>query len=172
MTGPRLVAGAGQHSSAAAKGGEGTVFGVPVKAGKVVFVIDRSLSMGPARTLSRARDELVKSLRQLSPSMQFQVILYNQFSEPLSLGRQEKWHLASAETIDRVEGLLAATHAEGSTDHFKALLAGLSLDPEVIFLVTDGDGITMAPVREITRLNRGGAVIHVIDVGPTATPSE
>src|SRR5581483_7459538 len=52
-------------------------FQVASPARSVVYVLDRSGSMGPSGALERAKAELLLSLRRLPPEMLFQVIAYN-----------------------------------------------------------------------------------------------
>jgi len=49
-------------------------------------VIDRSISMATSGALSRAKRELVASLRALPADARFQVIVYSHFAQPLLPG--------------------------------------------------------------------------------------
>lgn len=135
-------------------------FQVPVATRRVVFVVDRSLSMGRGGALSRARRELLTCLRALDPDAVFQVVLYNLAADPLPGGM-----MAPTEASLRcVEEVLAHTHPRGATDHVRALTSALTLRPDVVFLVTDADDLTTEQVRHITGVNRAHVVIHTIDV--------
>lgn len=155
--------------AAPGRGGAGdaaTFFGVPITGPVVVFVIDRSLSMGPSRALAAARAELLSALRALPPGAKFQVIFYNRTGEPLTVDGASGLLPADPTTLGHVAGLVAAVRPEGGTDHAKALRRGLAFRPDVLFLVTDADDLTAEQVRAITRFNGGGAVVHAVDVGP------
>src|SRR5579875_280015 len=54
-----------------------SLFPLPATAASVVYVLDRSVSMGLARKLDFARRELIASLRHLPATIRFQVIAYN-----------------------------------------------------------------------------------------------
>jgi hypothetical protein len=136
-----------------------TFCGVPAIGTSIVFVIDRSASMGLGGRLERARREVAASLRRLPPGTRFQVIAYHRSVE-LLVGRG----LAPA-SMDSVASALAALDRlipEGGTDHSKALRAALALQPDVVCFLTDDDDLTPDQVREITRLNRSKASIHAL----------
>ncbi len=130
----------------------------------VVFVIDRSLSMGYSGALSVARRELVDSLNDLPGDARFQVILYNGIAEPLRIGGQSELLAATAgnrlAVVNRVQEILA----EGGTDHVRALRAALLLKADVIYFVTDADELTLDNVRTITHWNGGRSAIHAIEL--------
>jgi hypothetical protein len=142
-------------------GGGTTLFGLPVTGKRVVFVLDRSLSMGLTGAYRRARAELLACLRALPESTSFQVVLYNRGAEPL-LGRT----LLPVEEVSlvKVERILQETLPEGETDHGRALAVAMSLDPDAIYLVTDADDMTATAVRQISAMNRRGVVLHTLDV--------
>jgi hypothetical protein len=163
---PGSVSGEGNHPGEGGKGG-GTgarFYSVPIKDQAVVFVIDRSISMGLSGALRAARAELKACLRALPPTARFQVVFYSQRAELLS-GRPGDLLPADVATVARMVALVERIPAEDGTDHLRALLCGLELSPAVLFLVTDGDGLEPAQVQKLTRINRGRAAINVIDVG-------
>jgi hypothetical protein len=131
----------------------------------VVYVIDRSASMGPGGLLAAATRELCASLARLPPAMQFQVIIYHDQPEALFPGRPALLP-ATPENTQRAARLLAEVRAEGGTDHLKALRLALSLGPEVIYLLTDADDLSDSARREVTQINRGRVVIHTIELNP------
>ena len=147
--------------------GSADFFGASAVGSRFVYVIDRSGSMTNNDAMNRARSELLASLNQLSPLMQFQVIFYN--SEPALLdlpGRglaraDHETQRSATEQIQRV-------FADGGTDHEKALRKAIELRPDVIFLLTDADMADSAMVARMTALNqrvgrrRKSATIHVI----------
>jgi hypothetical protein len=135
---------------------------------RIVYLVDRSISMGPTGALDAARAEVLASLRELPADARFQVIAYNMLAEPLMPG-----DLVPAEParIDEAARRLAALRPEGGTHHVRALRRALLLlpTPEIIFLVTDAGDLTPADVRSLTYLNRDRrAAIHVIELGPSA----
>ena len=63
--------------------------------------------------------------------------------------------------------------ADGGTDHMAALTAALQLEPDVIFLLTDGeqqDDLTADDLKRVDRLNSGRAQINVIQFAPQPRP--
>jgi hypothetical protein len=149
-------------------GGGGTTafFAIGTQARRVVYVIDRSASMGPGGLLAAAVGELCASLERLPAEARFQVVVYHDQPELLLPGRAELVP-ASLDNTDRAARLLKELRAEGGTNHLRALRLALSLSPEVVFLLTDADDLNDADRREATRLNRGRAVIHTIELNPS-----
>jgi hypothetical protein len=137
---------------------------VPTQARSVVYVIDRSGSMGAGGRLALARRELLASLDRLPPGARFQVIPYNRFAEPLRLGGQTVLVPATAENKQQAALLLEALVPEGGTDHLAALQRALLLQPEAIYFLTDADDLEAAQVQLLTRLNRDHAIIHTIEL--------
>jgi hypothetical protein len=66
---------------------------------------------------------------------------------------------------------ITEVRAEGSTNHVAALREAMALGPEVIYLVTDADDLTVWDVRELTRINRGRVAIHTVDLGAGRRPT-
>lgn len=158
--GPGAV-GAGKIGSDA----EGTTsfFGLKAQGQRVVFVIDRSASMGLHGALATATRELLASVEQLPADALFQVIVYHRQAEPILPG-SPVWLSASADVKRRVGEAMETLRAEGSTDHLPALRRALGQHPDVIFFLTDADDLTPEQQREISRLNRGQAIIHTIEL--------
>jgi hypothetical protein len=130
---------------------------VPGGARCVVYLLDRSLSMGDA--LDRARAEVAASLRALPPEALFQVLPYNRTVSPLMPGLTP----AAAEQVARAIVRLEDLAASSSTDHVGALLRGLALRPDVLFLLTDADDLRDADVLAVTHANARRAAIHVVE---------
>jgi hypothetical protein len=141
-------------------------FGVPAVGKSVVFVLDRSASMGLDGRLDRARRELAASLRRLPPTARFQVIAYNRTAEAILGGPQLL--SAASDTIESVISMINSLPAEGTSEHAKALTKALSLQPDVIYFLTDEDDLEMRDVLAVTRINHGRACIHALCVVPPA----
>jgi hypothetical protein len=149
------------------QGPEGTggtsFFHIATRAGKVVYVIDCSMSMGLNGALDAAKRELLASLGRLPPAAYFQVIVYNSTARPL-LASQRDWLRATPENRQLVAQALRDLQAEGATNHDQALPRALALQPDVIFFLTDADDLTEAYLRSVTQRNRGRTVIHTIEL--------
>jgi hypothetical protein len=126
--------------------------------------MDRSLSMGLNGALHRARREVLASLRLLPPTARFQVIAYNRQAEPLLIGGHADLLAADAATIQEAVRRLDELHATGGTNHFQALWRALNLRPDAIVLITDADDLTPEEVANVTRMNQGRTVIHVVEL--------
>lgn len=154
-------------AQATGSGGHGptvTFFQIPARCRSVVYVIDRSASMGLNGSLGVARRELLASLEQLSEETRFQVIAYNRVAEPLSLSGRTDLVPATSENKRQAAQILEALWAEGSTDHLPALKRALALQPDVIYFLTDADDLKDQQVRALTLLNRGRTAIHTIEL--------
>jgi hypothetical protein len=155
----------GQGGGAGDGGGTAGFFAAGTQARSVVYVIDRSASMGPGGLLKAAVRELCTSLARLPAGTRFQVILYHDQAELLIRDRTNLVP-ASPEMTGRAAQLLEAVRAEGGTNHLQALRLALSLAPEVVYLLTDADDLSHADRALVTQLNRNRsrAVIHTIEL--------
>jgi len=165
--GPAAVSGGGESSSNGSGRAGGRTTGLlrpPAAARSVVYLIDRSLSMGLSGALPVAKRELLAGLDTLPADCRFAVILYNRLAEPLSAGGTAGLLPATEANRAAVAGLVDAVRAEGGTDHLAALRRAVALGADVIFLVTDADEMTAEQVRNVALLNRGRAVIHAIEL--------
>ncbi len=141
-----------------------TFFQVETQAETLVYLIDRSSSMGLHGALATARQQLIASLEQLPATARFQVIVYNRTAEPLLAGQPDLM-TASPENRQRVALQLSTLTAEGGTDHLPALRRALALHPDVVFFLTDADDLTAEHLRAVTRFNPGRhTVIHAIEL--------
>jgi hypothetical protein len=143
-------------------------FGVPAIGKSVVFVLDRSASMGLDGRLDRARRELAASLRRLPPSARFQVIAYNKVAEPIRI-RGTTGLLPATPTM--IEAVIAAVNrlpAEGGSEHLKALTEAVKSVPDVVYFLTDEDDLELRDVQTVTRINHGRVCIHAFCLVPPA----
>jgi hypothetical protein len=161
-TGPGT--GRGADSGPAGDGGTTAFFHVAAHGRAIVYVIDRSASMGLNGALAAAQQELRASLERLPPTARFQVIAYNRSAEPLHVGGRADLLPATPENKARAAALVAALRAEGGTEHLPALRRALTLRPDVIYFLTDADDLRPEQVLAITQLNQGRAVIHALEL--------
>jgi hypothetical protein len=144
---------------ARAPGSGTTFFSVAAKGKSVVYVIDRSGSMGGQ--FGRAREQVIASLRQLPPQARFQVVAYDRNALTLRIG-EGGLAAATPTNVELAAEALAAMREEGGTDHVRALKLALQLRPDVIYFLTDEDDLTAVGVRDISNANRGRASIHAL----------
>jgi hypothetical protein len=139
-------------------------FHVGVRAASVVYVIDRSTSMGLRGALDIAKRELLASLQRLAADTRFQIIIYNRHAECLRIGGRTDLVPATPENKQEVASLLQSVRPEGSTDPLPALRQALALRPEVIFFLTDADDLNVRQISDLTQFNRGRTAIHAIEL--------
>jgi hypothetical protein len=157
----------GSHSggdpSAAGSGVTGSLFPLPATAASVVYVLDRSVSMGMDGKLDRACQELLAGLRRLPPSARFQVIAYNSYAESLVIAGRADLLLAEPAVIEQAIRKVQHLSASGVSNHIGALRRALDLHPDVLFFVTDADALSLEQVAAITSRNHT-TVIHTIEL--------
>jgi Mg-chelatase subunit ChlD len=139
-------------------------FRVGVQARTVVYVIDRSASMGLRDTLGMAKRELLASLNRLPADTRFQIIIYNRAAECFRFGGRSDLVPASLENKQQAARLLESVRPEGSTDPLPALRQAVALRPEAIFFLTDADDLNIRQVNLLTQLNAGRTAIHAIEL--------
>lgn len=135
-------------------------FQVPAHGRSVVYVLDRSTSMGFNDALSALKRELRASLAQLPDDAQFQVIFYNRVAEPMRIAGATDLLIANAANKEAVIRRVEELRADGGTEHLPALQMALSYHPDVIYFLTDADDLSSEQVRVLTQLNRGRTAIH------------
>jgi hypothetical protein len=131
-----------------------------------VFAIDRSKSMGGngLNALSSASAELSRALAHLSPKHRFQIIAYHHgcvyYKTPRLVSATDENRSGVTEFIDHLA-------AFGGTDHQMALRASLGMEPDVVFLLTDGGDPHLNDIQlaNIRRLAEGQTTIHCIQFG-------
>ena len=139
---------------------------------KFVYVLDGSASMtephSEARTrLERVKIELVRSIGGMPEEMEFFVIFFNRNSIPMPA---EKLQPATLENKRKYLEWCAKVRGGGATDPRPALKRALELEPDIIYLLTDG-AFNPAAVEEVTRLNTRGVAIHTFCFGDAAGES-
>jgi hypothetical protein len=145
--------------------GTTTFFQIATDAKTIVYVIDRSASMGLNGCLAAAKRELLASLERLPSASRFQIIAYNRSAEPLRINGHSGPVFATPENKRCAALLLDEIGAEGGTEHLQALRRALVLGPDAIFFLTDTADLRANQIQAITSLNRGRSVIHAIELG-------
>jgi hypothetical protein len=131
-----------------------------------VFAIDRSKSMGGdgLNALAAARDELARALKQLNPKHRFQIIAYHHQAVYFTAPRLTD---ATPETLSKIPAFFDRLGAFGGTGHEMAVRAALGMEPDVVFLLTDGGDppLNEIQLKNIRKLAEGLATIHCIQFG-------
>ena len=128
----------------------------------IVYVLDRSGSMGRDRKLSRATAMLKASLKQLAPEVLFQVVTYDSQAAVTRIGGILQLVPANTANISDVERQLDDLIGEGSSRHFEGMRAGLGLHPDLLVLITDADELTPQDVKNLMKWNSKGTIIHAV----------
>jgi hypothetical protein len=154
----RSGAGIGENKNC----GSATFFEIETRAKNIVYVMDRSVSMGPNGKLARAKHELLHSLEQLPADARFQIILFNRSIEILNGDKGMSLLPATLENRRRADQFLSSALSEGGTLPLPALKRALALKPDVIFFLSDFEDMCDRDVREIAHLNGGHTEIQVV----------
>lgn len=142
-------------------GGSGAgFFGLEARGQDFVYVIDCSSSMYGKR-LAAAKAEVIRSLNSFNKNMRFHIIFYNTRAMGMSGGKLLK---ANATNKHNTFAWLDTVYAGGKTNPVQALQNALRLEPDAVWLLTDGEFEDNDAVRQaIAEANPGQSVqIHTI----------
>ena len=132
-----------------------------------VYVIDSSSSMTGGR-LKAAQGQLKASLRLLQPNQKFAVIFFNEYRERLKLRRNDDHAVYFATDVNKelASHQIDRVTADRGTVPMPAILEAISLKPDVIYFLTDGDESELSPAEmaQVRQLSRS-ITIHVIKLG-------
>lgn len=124
-----------------AKDGDAVFFGTSASGRDFVFILDCSGSMrarGNDRFI-RARDELVNSISKLRPDQRFYVYLFNWSTFPMfSNDHPQVLIAANGENLAKLRAWLYSIQPDSGTDPRRALRGSLAMQPDAIFLLSDG----------------------------------
>ena len=142
------------------------VFNLEGTGRKFAFVFDRSDSMrDPASKIRTSKAELLQSLDSLQNVHQLLIVFYNE--EPRIYPQTGNLIYATDDNKEAAKRFIQSIVPGGGTDHEKALIAAAKQNPDVIFLLTDGeakDDLTEPQLNRISRAS-GKAQINVIQFG-------
>ncbi len=132
-----------------------------------VYVIDSSSSMTGGR-LKAAQGQLKASLRLLQPNQKFAVIFFNEYRDRLKLRRNDDQPIYFATDVNKelASHQIDRVTADRGTVPMPAILEAISLEPDVIYFLTDGDESELSPAEmaQVRQLSRS-ITIHVIKLG-------
>jgi hypothetical protein len=148
------------------------LFGIEGEGSRFVYVIDRSDSMNgfEGKPMQRARAELLESMSTLGPTHQFQVIFYSDTPMPYggAFGGGPQLLRGDERSKELVQRFIQNTSAIGGTNHVDSLRMALSMAPDIVFFLTDGDypqPAAQALDDILNRAARAGSTIHCIQFG-------
>lgn len=124
------------------RGAKGTAefFGIQARGHAFVYVVDCSDSMAGAR-LQRALYELRRSVANLAADQTFHVIMFDGFAHPMFSQEYPDLKMLPANDANRVRfnRWLRSVDVGDSTRPKEALQLALYLEPDAIFLLSDGE---------------------------------
>jgi len=125
-------------------------FGSRGRGTKFVYVVDRSSSMALDR-FDAARNELISSLRRLQPGMFFYVIFFDNRHEAMRASS-----LQPAASLPQFLPWIESQQPGGGTDPEEAMKLALQLQPDTIWLLSDGQFSSRlsSVVRDMNRNKR------------------
>jgi len=141
--------------------------GRPKSGSSVVYVIDRSSSMGDG-LLRAATAAVGASLGQLGPDTRFAIVAYNGGTSQLS----GELLPPSPDNIELAARWLAGLTAEGRSDHRAGFRDALAFRPDTIYLLTDADDLDAIETRAIRSLIRQPVTINAAIFGGRRTKWE
>jgi hypothetical protein len=116
--------------------GRGMFFGIVGTGKSFVYVLDCSDSMNNFERFDRACKELIYSIRKLSPEQRFYVLLYNDGAMPMDADEPVP---ATEQEFAKLEAWLEHAIPTGGTNPFPAVDYAISLNPDAIYLLSDGE---------------------------------
>ncbi|MCC7476500.1 MAG: VWA domain-containing protein [Pirellulales bacterium] len=126
-------------------------FGIGGYGQTFVYVVDASSSMGDRGKFDRARYELLQSIEQLQGDQRYFIVFYSDREYPMDaeapLEANQRNFARTAEWVRGVE-------PSGGTNPLPALLYALSLRPDAIYFLSDGQFDPDA-IKELRSRNRG-----------------
>lgn len=161
--------GAGQGTGTGDGTGPGhaytSMFGLAGEGGNFVYAFDRSQSMNSVFTygidgsrsltvtpLEAAKNELIRSIGDLNDGCRFQIVFYNDIA--VMFGGGPTMYTASYANKELAKTFVENMKAEANTNHSIALENALKCNPDMIFLMTDGEAKDDLSPSEVRRLIR------------------
>jgi hypothetical protein len=135
-------------------------FGIRAQGQIFIYVVDCSGSMLDDDRLIRAKTELRRSVDRLQYPQRFHVIFYNDRPIPM-LGDLPR--SADLGAKSQMSQWLRLIQPDGGTDPRSAMALALSLRPDAVFLLSDGE-FPDGTVESIARRNPRKVPIHCVDL--------
>ena len=139
---------------------QASFFGVKVKGLRFIYVVDCSGSMIDEARLVRAKEEVRRSVLRLQSPQQFKVIFYNDRPIPMPGDLPRSADLTSK---NQLLAWLRLIEPDGATDPRAALHLAVSLRPDAVFLLSDGE-FPADTVEAVAKSNPRKVPIHCVDL--------
>lgn len=168
--------GRGDGSSLAAGGGRGTAgdearlgttnfFGTPARANRVVFLVDNSGSMKQGR-METTLFELARSVEAMGEKQEFYVVFYSDQAYPMLYPNGVMKPLAATrENKQRLYDWLQTIELCSGGALLKAMELAESLDPHVVYVLSDGDITSSRTMERLTQASDRKFPIHTLGMG-------
>jgi hypothetical protein len=140
---------------------QASFFGIRARGQFFIYVVDQSGSMLDDDRLTRAKIELRRSVQALQPPQRFEVIFYNDEATPMPGGPLPR--TADQQNKNMLNAWLRLIGPDGGTQPRSALALAISLRPDAIFLLSDGE-YPEGTVEAVARSNRSKIPIHCVDL--------
>jgi Mg-chelatase subunit ChlD len=137
-------------------------FGIGGYGQTFVYVVDCSGSMNDNDKFDRARYELLKSIEQLDKDQQYYVIFYNHTMYPME---PQKPLFATQDNLAKSTEWINRCEPMGGTNPMPALLLALSMKPDAIYFLTDGQ-FDLGVMQELRNRDRTNLKLntHVVPI--------
>ncbi|MDB4670921.1 VWA domain-containing protein [Mariniblastus sp.] len=156
------------------KGVAASFFGLQATGKRFVFIVDSSSSMS-GRRWKNAVNELVASIQSLQSNQQFYIIFFDSRTHLMFQGRVDKYRKsrrlkmihATQDNVARVQRWVNGLDLGSDTRPRISFDYGLSLDPDAIFFLTDGefsDG-TFEFLMRVAAQSESKPAIHTVAFG-------
>ncbi len=132
-------------------------FGIADRGKKFIYILDCSGSMDGERLIA-AKSELTRSIRKLKKGSKFEIFFYNDAQQSFNGGSLKT---SNKKNIRMACRWIEKIKASGGTNPMSAVKAAISLEPDCIWILSDGE-FHKSVSREIERLNRSNIHIHTI----------
>ena len=140
------------------QGTEAGFCGVTAEGKRFVYVVDVSSSMAGEKS-EKARQELLDSIGALDSNQSFFVAFFNQTSYYQPMGRLVS---ASPRNKTKIRDWIMLALPQGGTDPREAIIYAISLKPDAIFVLSDGE-FDPSVVDDVHQKNMDvGVPIHTI----------
>jgi hypothetical protein len=130
-----LAMGGNAEGDGSGASGSAEFFGIGGYGQTFVYVVDASDSMNENGKFDRARYELLHSIEQLASDQRFFVIFYNDMAYPMDAKEPV---LATEDAFSNVADWVNHVEADNGTNPLPALLLALSMRPDAIYFLSDG----------------------------------
>jgi hypothetical protein len=143
-------------------------YGSEARGSRFVYVVDASQSMTGLR-FEKACGELMSSIVGLNARQRFYVIFFNTEEFPQFYPQIDKFlSTANSQAVDKLGSWLRNVRPMGGTNPALAVKRALELEPDAIFLLSDGEFDLRPTMAVIHHFNRARTVIHTIAFGSLA----